>query len=469
MRLYQDRAVNILAFISLLIAILISSPSRAATLTVTNSSSSGPGSLSDAIATANTNNQPDTIVFDPAVTGTVAGWFLNVQSDNGTPANSLTITGPGADILAVDGGNSTKVFNINSGTTVTISGLTIQNGALPGGYGAGIYNAGDLTLSDVSVINNNINSAPGFGAGIYNNGSITLSRSTVSGNHAFDYGGGIYNTGPLTVINSTISGNDANSAGGGLYNDGGTITISNSTISGNLIASLGMGIYNAGGTVSFNNSIIANQVGGVDCGGSGTFVSNGNNIDSDNTCNLIDPADLNSTDPLIGTLQDNGGTTMTHALLSNSPAIDSGGAASCPSVDQRGISRPQDGDDDGSTGCDIGAFELEDPTPPSPSGGGCFIATAAFGSYLHKDVKALREFRDNHLLTNPAGKAFVRAYYRYSPPVADHIARHKTLRIITRIALTPLVYGVKYPFAMFSMILFSGVFLFRRRVLKKSS
>ena len=80
-------------------------------------------------------------------------------------------------------------------------------------------------------------------------------------------------------------------------------------------------------------------------------------------------------------------------------------------------------------------------------GGGCFIATAAYGSYLHPHVRLLRNFRDTWLLGNGPGRVFVALYYRLSPPVADVINRYEPLKLLTRVALTPLVLAVAHPLA----------------------
>ncbi|MBI5756869.1 MAG: hypothetical protein HZA12_08085 [Nitrospirae bacterium] len=105
--------------------------------------------------------------------------------------------------------------------------------------------------------------------------------------------------------------------------------------------------------------------------------------------------------------------------------------------------------------------DLPAASPVYQEGGGCFIATAAFGSYLDPHVRIFRNFRDNYLLTNSHGRAFVAFYYKYPPPVALFISRHENIRTATRWVLTPVVFGIEYPLASLSfIILITGLIVY---------
>ncbi len=165
-------------------------------------------------------------------------------------------------------------------------------------------------------------------------------------------------TTPGVAINSTFSGNTANNGGGALTAQ--DMAFTNCTFTDNtVVAGLGAAIFNGVGTVELENTIVANSTSGDNYSG-GLLTSNGNNIDDDGSCGLAGPDDQSGVDPLLGPLQDNGGPTLTHALLPGSPAIDAGADVFCPGEDQRDVLRPLDGAGNGTATCDIGAFEVAD-------------------------------------------------------------------------------------------------------------
>jgi hypothetical protein len=106
--------------------------------------------------------------------------------------------------------------------------------------------------------------------------------------------------------------------------------------------------------------------------------------------------------------------------------------------------------------------------PPSPCHAGdsscegstvivhCFIATAAYGSYSHPDVKLLQDFRDKYLLTNAVGRIFINCYYKLSPAIASFITRSEILRTTTKVILKPVIYGIRYPY-IFLLLLPAGI------------
>jgi uncharacterized repeat protein (TIGR01451 family) len=293
--------------------------------------------------------------------------------------HNVNINGPVPNSVVVSGNNTSRVFQVNSGRTVSIFGLTISGGAT--NDAGGIFNSGGtLTLTNSTVSGNGASS---LGGGIYNNNSGTLSliNSTVSGNSA-NGAGGIYNTsgGTLILTNSTVSGNNAtNNGGGGVFESGGVLTLTNSTVSGNTAGALGGGIFN-GGTVNSRNTIIAgNSASTLSPDINGTFNSLGNNLigKSDGGSGFSDGANGDKVgsvatplDPLLGPLQNNGGPTATHGLLYNSPAVDAGNDCvfdnTCVpplgvslTTDQRALSRQADGNLISGAHVDIGAYERQ--------------------------------------------------------------------------------------------------------------
>jgi hypothetical protein len=293
----------------------------------------------------------------------------------------------------------------NETAHVAISGLTIAGGR-SNADGGGISNYGQLVINDCIIGNNK---ADFFGGAISTHGSfdgakasLSINKTTIFYNSAPEgggiqcsppsqglrisnslifynvakngNGGGIlgasgYGSCGLDIVNTTITENAAGQ-GGGIFGGG---WISNSTIAANS-ATQGAraGIY---GGFGIQNSILSSNYGinnsTENCGGSSE--SFGYNISSDASCPFTaGTGDLVNTDPLLGPLQNNGGSTWTMALLPGSPAIDSGNPSGCTDfpdsnlahgnilhIDQRGDHRP--GDPKLTTGCDRGAYELQFP------------------------------------------------------------------------------------------------------------
>jgi len=327
-------------FPSLLCAIGISA--HATTITVINTNDSGAGSLRQALAVV---NDGDTIDFDPSLKGQT----VTLTTAELVISKNITINGLGADLLAVSRAQNApafRIFHLLSAHTVVIQGLTISNGlAAQFGFGGGILNEGS-TLSVINCVvsgNSTDSTGGGISDGFMTGSTLMIESSTLSGNYAGDYGGGIENSGTVTINNSTLSGNTGEFAGGGIYNT--------RTSAGAAVVEIGTTILKRGAS----GQNIGNN--------SGTVTSRGYNLSSDDGGGyLTGPGDQINTDPLLGPLQDNGGPTLTHALLAGSPAIDAGDPNFIPppSTDQRGC--PFDRVFNGRI--DIGSFETQPPRRP---------------------------------------------------------------------------------------------------------
>ncbi|MEH1818505.1 MAG: right-handed parallel beta-helix repeat-containing protein [Nostoc sp.] len=260
------------------------------TFTVTNTNNSGAGSLRQAVLNANALSGKDIINFGGLFTDGLAH-TISLTGSGLSITDDLIIVGTNPSKLTIKDDSADRVFDITSGVTSAINGLTITNtynsyNGTPGG--GGISNEGVLTLNN-SVITGNIvyhnardldGNTIGAGGGIYNAGSLTVNYSTISNNSATDvfyessYGGGIYSTGSLTVKCSNITGNTSGYEGGGIFSEqslktginSNSIFVNYSTITNNSAAESGGGIFSVGGTVNYstiNNNSARGAGGGI--------------------------------------------------------------------------------------------------------------------------------------------------------------------------------------------------------------
>ncbi|WP_395373433.1 choice-of-anchor Q domain-containing protein [Marinicella sp. W31] len=322
----------------------------------------------------------DSVLFSTPQTITLQNGEINISA-------SMNIIGPGAHLLTIDGDKQSRIFNINNNSSsdalVDITGITFINGSTTGP--GGCINSHEILMLRNSVVENCSAGANGGGVHAFSVAAtetgILIENSSFFNNTSGNNGGGLFhqNARDNLVINSTFSGNVASRNGGGIaVQQVINFDLINSTVSGNQAPS-GAGVFSSEPNVEITSSTIVNNIGtGVfldrdniqnsiialntdtDCVFEETGFNNQNNFSSDGSCEVIDLLRGVINDPMLGPLADNGGLTLTHLPLSGSPVIDSGDDTICPEFDQRGETRPQDGDSDGTASCDIGAVELRD-------------------------------------------------------------------------------------------------------------
>jgi hypothetical protein len=352
----------------------------------------------------------------------VGGGVFGVALSGLTTTNGLRSSAP----FAAQGGG---IFNVSSGviaiSNCAITGNTATAAGLVGGVaeGGAIYSgSGTLAMTNCTISGNTATSASGtlseaHGGAIFNEetGKLSLNNCTISGNTAISlssfslaHGAGVVNNGSATIANCTISGNTADAGstngsaggGGGILNGVlGTLAITNCTISDNIASGTsagGGGIFNtAMGTVNARNSLIALNASGSGPDLSGSFTSQGHNLIGKSDGSMGFSNGLNNDqvgsmasplDPKLGPLQNNGGPTLTGALLMGGPAIDAGDDSVLGSplfliTDQRGPGFPRRS----GLHADIGAFELQvffDTCLKDNSTGNLFQFNSVTGQYV---------------------------------------------------------------------------------------
>jgi predicted outer membrane repeat protein len=344
-----ERRLAVVSFV--LAAIACGAAREGAATVVTSVFSSGVGTLSQAILDTAPGG---TITFDSAVQGRT----ISVTTSELVLTKNVTIDG-GALGVTLDPIGALRVFRVDAAASVTLKTLTLTGGE-PTGDGGAIQNSGSLNLSHC-VITDNVATK---GGAINNDGTMVIDACTISSNSA-SQGGGICNgsTGTLTINNTTFSGNSA--ALGGALASSSNAYLTHVTVFQNF-ASIGGGVYRDGGTMSLKGTILANNLASTsapDCSGA-VSSSDYNLIRVTNGCTISGTTTHNITaqDPQLGSLQHNGGYVPTHAVLPSSPTLDWIPAFACGVLfDARGVVRAQDGDANGASSCDIGAYEAVRP------------------------------------------------------------------------------------------------------------
>lgn len=277
------------------------------------------------------------------------------------------------------------VFNYQ-GVVTMISTTVVQNETQGLGerLAGGVYNDGYMYIEH-SLIKNNVSDS--LGGGILNgeSGDLTIYDSVIESNQA-GLGGGLYSISTMTITNSAIISNTATHIdGGGIAQNGAMLVMNNVTLSGNAAATTGGAIFiqgfstqnflthvtihhNSAGSgaalVTNPNVQLVNSVIGLNPGAtancSGPVVSLGNNVDAGSSCGLSQPTDVSNQDPFLEDLTFDG-WQYTHPPAPISLIIDAAATPFCLSTDQRGVSRPLDGDGDGEALCDMGAHEYDGP------------------------------------------------------------------------------------------------------------
>jgi predicted outer membrane repeat protein len=378
--------------------------------------------------------------------GQASGGGLYLRDANATldrvQVESNTVSGayPAGGGINFTAGNQTDETLLIIHSTVAHNTVTATHAVAQGG---GIHQSGDvLTIRNTSVSDN----VAGEGAGLFQeSGAAKASLSTFSGNIASGNGGAIAADSDfllahtIDLANVTISGNSA-ATGGGLYIKGTPlapaatiVTLANTIVTNNTNGGIHLVEDHTQPTLESGNSIVGAQASGADCTVTGavTLTSNGGNLESGTSCAFTHASDRQSVADLgLGTLGANGGETLTHELLADSPAIDSGRKRICNrdanKKDQRGIARFYDGNGDRGFECDSGPAEyqgllanpgFERPLDPAAdwtlvaSGGGdgrIFLITAPSGKFalVFQANAALETISQSRPIAGAAGETY---------------------------------------------------------------